>query len=574
MPVDKEFNVWTTVDDVDEGKKFDVRESDNNEKDNDKISTKENIKWFIDKSKNSQELYENAVKVLMSMESNFIQTLKDVSEEENWDSNWKGWIDDSVFDKTLDTSNPVTLFEKKWKEILERWKALEERIKLQNAASQTVGELDLLWITEIERNRLVEELFQTRADAIQNFKNDVKDWILSDENNISTETLHIRGTYLWEDLFWLKEENNQKFEEKIGEMDLVKLIFSTFNIKDWSWAFTYAYGKLKERLWNKNLFDFIDEQEKEGDQIWEILRFSVFKILFQRRMIHDLSQMMKGYTWDKEKLLNFVKTSIENYQDFKISFLTSIDDLENSEYFWKMAQDLKESDPEVRQACDTSSNYDNIDLFREKKVNWLILYDDAWHWWWSAYFNSNIKDYQKKGYKIISEKTKDNKDYTKYVLRKGEDVLTMVKLKIEGNGDLNLKWALESLNEGEDYNLFVLRGHCYHTSSFAKTLWEIGAVWEWDLLIDGWCNNWPWMRKYWKKWVKGKICGYSAMGQWAVTQRFVDNIIAAKDSWQSFSEVLQRCLPETMMSSNNPGFQYAVSHFDDSKIDMSNRVWG
>jgi hypothetical protein len=47
------------------------------------------------------------------MESNFIQTLKDVSEEENWDSNWKGWIDDSVFDKTLDTSNPVTLFEKK-----------------------------------------------------------------------------------------------------------------------------------------------------------------------------------------------------------------------------------------------------------------------------------------------------------------------------------------------------------------------------------------------------------------------------------------------------------------------------
>jgi hypothetical protein len=202
------------------------------------------------------------------------------------------------------------------------------------------------------------------------------------------------------------------------------------------------------------------------------------------------------------------------------------------------------------------------------------LYDDAWHWWWSAYFNSNIKDYQKKGYKIISEKTKDNKDYTKYVLRKGEDVLTMVKLKIEGNGDLNLKWALESLNEGEDYNLFVLRGHCYHTSSFAKTLWEIGAVWEWDLLIDGWCNNWPWMRKYWKKWVKGKICGYSAMGQWAVTQRFVDNIIAAKDSWQSFSEVLQRCLPETMMSSNNPGFQYAVSHFDDSKIDMSNRVWG
>ena len=38
------------------------------------IKTKEDIKELIDKSKNSQELYENAIKVLRNLESNFQQT--------------------------------------------------------------------------------------------------------------------------------------------------------------------------------------------------------------------------------------------------------------------------------------------------------------------------------------------------------------------------------------------------------------------------------------------------------------------------------------------------------------------
>jgi hypothetical protein len=67
----------------------------------------------MDKSTNSQELYENAIKVLTNLESNFVSTLWSVAHDENWNWDKQSWINRSVFDDELDTDNPVTLFEKK-----------------------------------------------------------------------------------------------------------------------------------------------------------------------------------------------------------------------------------------------------------------------------------------------------------------------------------------------------------------------------------------------------------------------------------------------------------------------------
>jgi hypothetical protein len=114
----------------------------------------------------------------------------------------------------------------------------------------------------------------------------------------------------------------------------------------------------------------------------------------------------------------------------------------------------------------------------------------------------------------------------------------MVKLKVDENKNLNLEEILQSITDGQDYNLFALRWHCYNTGDFADTLWEIGAVWEGDLLIDGWCNNAWRTRDYYNSWVKGQICAYTATGKWASTQAFIDRIISAKNSWKSFSDVL------------------------------------
>lgn len=507
------------------------------------IRTKEDIKYLMDRSKNSQELYENAIKVLKNMETNFRDTIFEIAEEENWDPQKTDLVRDSSYNHKLNTENPVTLFEKKWSEILKKAGELENKIKLQNSGSQVVWSWEVDWqkVDENEKNALIDELYKLRMDAIQNFKDDIEDWFLSNENNVSVGKMRDQGRWLWNDLFCLREEDSKKFEEKIDKMSLTQLTFATFNIEKWSWAFTYTYWKLKEKLWNKNLFDFIDEQNKSWDQTSDALKYSAFKMLFQRRMTWDLTKMIDWYSWDKEKLMQFVSKNIKEDNDFKVSFLTSIKDSEKSEYFWKIAQNLKENDSDVKKAYEAASNLDNIDIFKDKKVNGLMLYDNEWHGWWAAYFDADSKDYQKKGFIIDKSLTVNNNDYTKYVLKKGNDTLTMVKMKklqMDNMEDDEVQNTLKSIVDQQNYNLFVLRGHCYNTEQAIEWLWNLSAVWEWDLLIDGGCNNSINTKDYYNSWVKGQICTYTSTGKWASTQAFVDKIISAKNSWKNFSDVL------------------------------------
>jgi hypothetical protein len=51
----------------------------------------------------------------------------------------------------------------------------------------------------------------------------------------------------------------------------------------------------------------------------------------------------------------------------------------------------------------------------------------------------------------------ENKNYKKYVLKKGNDTIEPIKLKVDENKDLDLKEVLQSITYGQDYNLFALR---------------------------------------------------------------------------------------------------------------------
>lgn len=521
------------------------------------IKTKEDIKELIDKSKNSQELYENAIKVLRNLESNFQQTLFKVAEENDWDlsGDRRRFIRNSRFNYELNTENPATIFEKKWKELLERASTIEGEITVQNAASQIVWEwnLDIPWVNENDKNSLVEELFNTRELAIQEFKADIEDGFLNNDVNIAKEWVIFYWREMWKALFYMKEDDAKKFHETVDWMDLPNLMLSTFNIDDWAWAFTYCYWKLKEKLWNKNLFSFIDEQGKDGEQVSEGLKYSAFKMLFTRRKTADLIQWLDWYNWDKQSLIKFAEKNIKEDDEFKTAFLSSMKELEKTEYFWGIAQDLIENDADIKKANELALNIDNIDVFKTWKVEWFFWYDGRSDWWWATYFDADLKDYTwKKWYKLVSKE--DNKEHTKCILKKGNDTITMVKfknLKMPGQDDNNLgelwidpkeieeyKAKLESLMGWKDYNIFSLRGHCYNTQLLAICLWKLNAVWEWDLLIDWGCFGADKTGPYYKNWIKWQICAYTDEGRWNSTQAFIDKIINAKNSWKNFSDVL------------------------------------
>jgi hypothetical protein len=78
-------------------------------------------------------------------------------------------------------------------------------------------------------------------------------------------------------------------------------------------------------------------------------------------------------------LLNYIKTNIIKDDSFKTAFLTSIRELEKLPFFAGVVSDLKKTDPNVKNAYESASNFDNVDIFKNRKVDALVLYDDAWH---------------------------------------------------------------------------------------------------------------------------------------------------------------------------------------------------
>ncbi len=506
------------------------------------VDVKENLAVEINKSTDTQELYDNAIKILTSMEAQFRKTLENVWTNEEWSEDVLYAVFGTRFDKILDTNNPITIFEKKGAELLERSRGFMNKIAVGNASVKMV---EIAWEKRCGvdwelKESILDELRRTRENAIQNFKDDIADWILSNANNVDFDSAIYAWASLWNDIFWNKEDMPKwKFESYIDNMNLSQLILWTFNINEWSGAFKYCYWKIKEKLGNQNLFDYIDSRRKEWDYTSELLKYVAFKSLFQRKQLIDLEWWVNSCSEGKDYLLSYIKNKLKEDESFKIAFLTSMKDMEDSNVFWDVVKKLEDSDESVRMARERAESIDNVDCFRDWKIDGLAIYDDEWHWGGSAFFQSELQAYRN-GWFSISPK-EENSNYIKYVLKKGIDSITMVKLKMSRNlnEDFDIKNVLADVIEWKDFNLFALRGHCYNTNEMAYALGWLDAVWEWDIVIDWGCWNAHECGRYHQSWVKWQIFAYTSEWRWVSTQDFINRVISTKNSWKNFSDLLE-----------------------------------
>lgn len=157
------------------------------------FDTKEKIENIIYKAKNYQDLCDKSLYILGSMENNFKETIKNC----RW-----------VFDEKLDVDNPITIFEKKWVEILKRLRDIIDKNEVVNA-----------WI-QLAKDIIVEELFTTREQAIQNYKDDISDGLLSNKNNIDIRDIQAYGKDLWKTFFFCKEYSKADFEKILNNSNL------------------------------------------------------------------------------------------------------------------------------------------------------------------------------------------------------------------------------------------------------------------------------------------------------------------------------------------------------------------
>lgn len=479
------------------------------------FDTKEKIENIIYKAKNYQDLCDKSLYILGSMENNFKETIKNC----RW-----------VFDEKLDVDNPITIFEKKWVEILKRLRDIIDKNEVVNA-----------WI-QLAKDIIVEELFTTREQAIQNYKDDISDGLLSNKNNIDIRDIQAYGKDLWKTFFFCKEYSKADFEKILNNSNLPNLMLWTFNIYEGSWAFRECFNNIKKKLWNQNLFNYIDSLKNNSeDQISDVLKYSVIKMLLLRRKVTDLTNWVNWYQGDKESLLRYIEKKTQTNEDFKLAFLTSISDLEKISIFSWIIEKIKD-DPKVKEAYQLTINnsLDDADVFTSGIVNALVIYDDEWHGGGWDFFKQDLLYYKNKGYSI--ELTEKNQNYTKYILewKNKKDEITIVQLNFNANKNKGLEvWTcIKSILQSDNYNLFALRGHCYNTSIMARELWNAGAIEEKDILIDWWCWNAPKIWDYYQSWVKWYIFAYTAEWRGSSTQSFIEKIINSKSNWKRFTDII------------------------------------
>ena len=537
-----------------------------------RMDKKEDIKKIIDTSTNYDDLCNKSVEVLQKMESAFQDSLCDIADKNRWDSDKRRAIWNTRFDEILDTDDPLTIFEKKWAEILKKSQDISVDLGALNAWIQVAESIWSQELDQISKDNMVDELFKTRLEAIQNFEDDISDGILSNINNVDFRAARYVGVDLWDDIF--KKHNKYDkatFEKYIDTMPLPKLILWTFNTEDWSWAFEDCLRKVKQKLWGQSLFDYIDSQQK-WDQTREILKYSSMRMLLKRKKTSDLIDWIKWYKWDQQELLQYIEDETLYDTSFTVCFLSSIDDLEkNTDFDWffgKLAAKIKE-DPKVQQAYENASKVENADVFNSWVINALAIYDDDVDWWGWNYFWFDLKSYQNNRWFVINEKI-NNPNYIKYILKKGEDTITLVKLKSKKKEDEdyshlheeNVENSLSEITNWVDYNLFALRGHCYNTRTMAYTLWWLNAVQENDIFIDGWCFGAWRVWDYYANWIRGQIFAYNWTWKWDSTQSFINKIFDNKSDPQGFRKILDYYNSYTKESWADGHFAYHVERPD------------
>lgn len=519
--------------------------------------TKEKIKEDIDNANNYEELYNQSINILQKIESSFRWALVDcwLIEENNRKEAMALLF--SRFDDNLDLSDPITIFEQKWVELLQRAKNIEENNRVLKASVELTS-----WALQPDNQNYLDrekefqdakewisnELYNTYLDAIKDVNEDIKeDWILNHINNIDFSwMLRVRQfnyIKIWKEIFEKKEKMTDiEFDKYIKWFNDIDLFWWTFNIDEWSWAFEYCYGEVKRRIWNKNLFSVIDSFDL-GVNEKDILKLSCIGGLISRKKIDDLKSYLTGYP-NHDNLINTLRSLIKKNDRLKMWFLISFEELKGIELLKPIIEDL-EHDPKIGKILESKwLPFENVDIFNSREINALMLYDNEWHWGWSSFFGAELEKYKSKNF--VVEKKESTIDYEKVVLKKWKHKIVMLKINCSAARGIqdsskkfvgalnNVLWKLWS----ENFNLFALRWHCYTTEHMAKALWNYNMVWEWDILIDGWCYNAKKIPSYHKDWLKWLLFGYIWQWRWACTDDFLNRLITAVDSWGTLDDVL------------------------------------
>lgn len=501
------------------------------------ISTNSNVQWLhdekIDKeairdeispSNDYAELYQNSLKILCKMEQKFAEILGG-----NLGRNWS-------YDSTLDTTNPINIFEKEGAKMIAQSKTIAEN----NAIKKTwIDLLRQLWyerVTEEAKDIMTSRLYDIQEKAINDIIEDEKDGTINNQNNTNVNWVLKQWERVGKSIFYEKLYNENDFQVFIKKLDNRDLFIGTLNIHEGVGAFNECYAELISRIGTENIFDRIDSISEEwgpgNDQIKESLTISCITTLLIRNKIPDLEKRIISYR-GKNQLLENIGNQVLSNEELKKWFLLHIDTLQSNPLFSGVAEKIKKHDPQITQAIyDREQSLSKIDIFTTKKVNGLLLFDNQGHGWWGDFYQSNVNKFKSQGYNIINQSS--NADQQTVILQKWNDKITLVLLKTaEKYEDIIGEF------KGEDYNFFALRGHCYCTDQMALYLGTHKMVQNGDIFIDGGCLNARNISQYKKAGIEGLMFAYTWEGKGACTEGFLDKIFEIKNKGGTFTDLMK-----------------------------------
>ncbi len=506
-----------------------------------KTDTKPEIKKLLTPQwklpKDMKELCKNALFVLWEMEKGFSEQI--INRDDYLKSN-------STFDHVLNTKNPVNIYEKAGKRILESIQPIWKFSALAQAAT------DLLWIETFPEHHvtsMVDCLYKINKQVKDNFNKDRwDDDILNQPENITYTWTSLNFIDKWNDLFYAKQENEKKYKEDIDKISSTELLAWVLNIPEWISAFELWYQEILERVWpGWNIFTFIDKtflNQKKTKEINQQERnatiLSCISCLLSRGKIDDFKKFFDWYS-KKADIQKIMEENSTHHEPLKKAILQSYASIENIKWLNITSVFEKSKDPLFKKANKEYKNHldsisQKIDIFKSKKINGLFLYGNEEHEWGAgAFFYQDKKKFLAQWFTLIEENK--TKDCYSIKLKKWSDTITMLLLEQKNYRDKYEKIIVENkmIKSWWDYNLISLRWHCYTTQYFAKILWKNNLAKESSVLIDWGCWNANRISGYKKDWVESAIFAYTSTWKWNATAFVIDKIFELKNTLGSFT---------------------------------------
>ena len=193
--------------------------------------------------------------------------------------------------------------------------------------------------------------------------------------------------------------------------------------------------------------------EGKNDNIKEALYISCMTTLLRRDKIVDLDKWFATYD-KKDEIVEVLLNVITSNQELKEGLLLKIDVVRNSVALENLLNTWIQQDRRLQravQASEQEQKWDNVDIFSQKKVNGLLLFDNEGHGGGATFFQPNVDKFISKGF-VVEGTVVNNMNMKKVILKKGNDRLTLILLKNDYEEVIT--------NCKENYNLFALRGHC------------------------------------------------------------------------------------------------------------------